>query len=375
MKPPLYDVFLCHNTEDKPAVSDIEERLRARGIRCWLDRHELRPGVRWKEFVETEWPRIGSMAVFLGPHGISEGQRHELENLVPAATPMQHIVPVLLATLPSSADPKTVVPDDLKKHVWIDCRDTRRDPIDALAWGIGGENPDVRLSLGNFYRGTDGLEDEALLEHLGTLTAKKHRVLPYPRGVREVLMKAFEDPLNPDNVIRFHDGQSVPKDAYGPRPSSKGGWSLDHVWPKAFGFLKDRRVISDLHNIAIADMRYNAGRGAGLFYDRRYDFDERETEIAPTRRFDPRGVIARASLYMAVRYQGKGKDPALVLDEREHVKGEPHIGSLETLLIWNRLARVTPAERNRNDLIAEAQGNRNPFVDRPEFADLIWYPV
>ncbi len=49
--------------------------------------------------------------------------------------------------------------------------------------------------------------------------------------------------------------------------------------------------------------------------------------------------------------------------------------SLETLLYWNRLARVTPAERLRNDRIADAQGNRNPFVDRPEFADLVWYPV
>jgi len=44
MKPMLYDVFLCHNSRDKPAVTDIEERLRGRGLRCWLDRHELRPG-------------------------------------------------------------------------------------------------------------------------------------------------------------------------------------------------------------------------------------------------------------------------------------------------------------------------------------------
>jgi endonuclease I len=39
------------------------------------------------------------------------------------------------------------------------------------------------------------------------------------------------------------------------------------------------------------------------------------------------------------------------------------------------LAAASRAERIRNDRIAALQGNRNPFVDRPEFADLLWYPV
>jgi TIR domain len=44
MKANLFDVFLCHNSLDKEIVTDIETRLRARAVRCWLDRHELRPG-------------------------------------------------------------------------------------------------------------------------------------------------------------------------------------------------------------------------------------------------------------------------------------------------------------------------------------------
>ena len=375
MKPLLYDLFLCHNTDDKPLVIDVEERLRARGIRCWLDRHELRPGVEWKMFVEQEWPRIGALAVFLGPNGVSEGQRYEIDNLIPSKKHNQYIVPVVLDSLPESVDARQVVPKDLAKYIWVDCRNHHVDPVDALAWGINGEDPEIRLSLGRLYRGADGLEDEALLAFLGETTAREHRVLSYPRDVRQVLMQAFEDPQNPDNVLRFHDGVSVPKSAFGPGQARGEGWGLDHIWPKAFGFPKNRRVFSDLHNIAIADMAYNSRRGAGLFYDRRYDSGEREAEIAPTRQHDARGIIARASLYMAARYQGKSKDPALVLDENPHVRGEPHIGSLETLLIWNRLARVTPAERKRNDLVANHQGNRNPFVDRPEFADLVWYPV
>jgi hypothetical protein len=33
---------------------------------------------------------------------------------------------------------------------------------------------------------------------------------------------------------------------------------------------------------------------------------------------------------------------------------------------------VDAAERRRHDRIAELQGNRNPFIDRPELADLLW---
>ncbi|MEL6186496.1 MAG: endonuclease [Myxococcota bacterium] len=222
----------------------------------------------------------------------------------------------------------------------------------------------------------DGLEDDALMRALGQLCRKGTRVLRYPREVREVVTRLFEDPADPSSVIRFHDGASVPKDAYYGRGTTDADrWSLDHIWPKAFGFKDHRGVISDLHNIAIADFTHNARRGAGLYYDRRLDHLARDVEIAPQRYFDPRGVIARACLYMTCRYQGDGGDPRLELDEREHVRGENHIGSRETLLLWNKLAPVTREERRRNDIIAETQGNRNPFVDRPSFADLIWFPV
>ena len=44
-----YDVFLCHNTKDKPQVIAIGERLKERGILPWLDIWEIRPGTRWQK--------------------------------------------------------------------------------------------------------------------------------------------------------------------------------------------------------------------------------------------------------------------------------------------------------------------------------------
>src|SRR6185295_1285333 len=39
-----YDVFLSHSAKDKVVVRPLAERLRADGLRIWLDDWELRPG-------------------------------------------------------------------------------------------------------------------------------------------------------------------------------------------------------------------------------------------------------------------------------------------------------------------------------------------
>ena len=372
----LYDTFICHNSLDKTLIEAIDGQLRARGIRCWLDRYELQPGKNWQKFINSEWPRIASIILCFGKNGISPGQQYELDHLVPASKKNQHIVPIILPDVPRSTDAHNLIPDKLKDRIWIDFRDPKINTTDALIWGINGENPFIRLSIGNYYRDTDGLEDSALKQSLYSIIRKGQNKLGYPKAVREAAMIAFEDPENDENVLLFNDNRSVPKSNYfGFGKRAPGCWNLDHIWPKAFGFQENQKIISDMHNIGLTDVAYNSRRGAGFFYDRRLDFREKETEVSPTRIFDPRGFIARACLYMEVRYQGFDKDPKLVLDEQQQVVGEPHLGSLETLLYWNRLARVTPAERKRNDIIAERQGNRNPFIDRPEFADLIWYPV
>jgi formylglycine-generating enzyme required for sulfatase activity len=41
-------VFLCHSSDDKPAVRDLYEKLTAYGIDAWLDEKKLLPGQQWK---------------------------------------------------------------------------------------------------------------------------------------------------------------------------------------------------------------------------------------------------------------------------------------------------------------------------------------
>jgi hypothetical protein len=48
----MSDVFLSHNSTDKPAVESLAHRLRAEGIEPWLDKWNLIPGNPWQEEIE-----------------------------------------------------------------------------------------------------------------------------------------------------------------------------------------------------------------------------------------------------------------------------------------------------------------------------------
>jgi hypothetical protein len=77
--------------------------------------------------------------------------------------------------------------------------------------------------------------------------------------------------------------------------------------------------------------------------------------------------------YMAVRYDGS--DPGSVDLELGDAPNQSRavFGKLTTLLQWHLDDPVSTEERRRNDLIHDRyQGNRNPFVDRPEFVAKIF---
>jgi len=87
-----------------------------------------------------------------------------------------------------------------------------------------------------------------------------------------------------------------------------------------------------------------------------------------------KGDIARAMFYMATRYDGS--DPGTIDLELDDNPSSPasagRFANLSTLLLWHQEDPVTEAERRIHQLIVNYQGNRNPFVDRPEFVARIW---
>jgi hypothetical protein len=59
-KAEIFDVFLCHNSEDKSAVREISQKLVREGIKPWLDVEQIRPGTTWQTVLGEQIKNIKS---------------------------------------------------------------------------------------------------------------------------------------------------------------------------------------------------------------------------------------------------------------------------------------------------------------------------
>lgn len=134
----VFDVFLCHNSADKPEVKEIAQQLKSRGILPWLDEWELPPGQPWQALLENQIARIKAAAVFVGSAGVGPWQEQELygflREFVSRKSP---VIPVLLPDAPE----KPELPIFLRAMTWVDFRVQDPNPLGRLIWGITGRRP------------------------------------------------------------------------------------------------------------------------------------------------------------------------------------------------------------------------------------------
>jgi hypothetical protein len=133
-----FDVFLCHNVGDKPAVMEIGRRLMATGILPWLDQWELRPGAPWQRLLEEQIANIQAAAVFVGREGIGPWQRQELDGFLREFN--KRGCPVIPVMLPGAGG-EPELPLFLRGMTWVDFRIADPDPLAQLIWGITGQRP------------------------------------------------------------------------------------------------------------------------------------------------------------------------------------------------------------------------------------------
>jgi tetratricopeptide (TPR) repeat protein len=135
-----YDVFLSHNSKDKPAVRQIAEALRdGRGLKVWLDEWDLPPGVPWQDELETIIRTVRSAAVLVGKDGLGPWEMPEMRAcLVEMVGRKLRVIPVLLPGTPSAPQ----LPMFLAQNTWVDLRGGITDEgLDRLQWGITGKKP------------------------------------------------------------------------------------------------------------------------------------------------------------------------------------------------------------------------------------------
>jgi len=194
-----------------------------------------------------------------------------------------------------------------------------------------------------------------------------------------------EDSTNTNNIIQIYTGWSIPKSYSG---SGTSQWNREHTWSKSHGNFGDSPIAgTDLHHLRPCDVTVNSAKG-------NKDFDNGGTpytDASPytgysgvtgcntdTDSWEPRSVekgdIARMILYMAIRYEGTDTSYNLEMQDTTPTTG-PFYGKLSTLLQWHVQDPPDSWERRRNNRIHERQGNRNPFVDHPEFVNMLWAPT
>jgi hypothetical protein len=76
-----FDVFLAHNSVDKPLVREISARLREQGLNPWLDEEQIPPGELFQEAIQKAIPHIKSAAIIVGKSGLGQWQVIELHTL------------------------------------------------------------------------------------------------------------------------------------------------------------------------------------------------------------------------------------------------------------------------------------------------------
>jgi hypothetical protein len=137
--PDGFDVFLSHNSRDKPIVEEIGARLRGEGLRVWLDKWELRPGFPWQEGLEEGLQASRAVAVFVGKDGLGAWQEPEMRAFI--ARSRREKVPVIPVLLPGCPDsPRLTL--FLEAFTWVDLSDgLTEDGLARLLWGITGTKP------------------------------------------------------------------------------------------------------------------------------------------------------------------------------------------------------------------------------------------
>jgi TIR domain len=135
-----YDVFLAHNSQDKPAVLAVAAALKRRGIRPWIDVEQIPPGRWFQDVIQAAILEVRSTAIFLGPGSLGRWQALELRAFVGQCVERQ--MPVIPILLPGVNEiPAALV--FLRELNWVSFQRSpnEEEPLDRLVWGITGRKP------------------------------------------------------------------------------------------------------------------------------------------------------------------------------------------------------------------------------------------
>jgi len=256
---------------------------------------------------------------------------------------------------------------------------TSYTPTDTYVRNNGVVVAEAAETTDSYYSGLDtNLNGTAFRREVASLITRTHVKQTTYDGLRNVFPSSDKDPYTPGNILWFYTGTSVPFNG-----SFNTGTNREHVWPKQAGkaFPKESECGSDSHHLRPANSSLNSSRSNNNFGEvpktngnivvengstsYKYLCYQANNTFYPGENY--RGATARVLMYVQTRWGDKFN--------LEFVLGtgfSKTIGDIEDLMKWHYQEPPTEEERLRNEAVFAIQGNRNPFIDHPEYATKIY---
>lgn len=186
-----------------------------------------------------------------------------------------------------------------------------------------------------------------------------------------LLLYGFSPNICPSSVSDDNDHRRRNKNEDGGGSSCE--WNREHTYAKSLGTpnLGTSGPGADAHHLRASDVQRNGERGSKKFGAGSGNSGSTGTYWYPGDEW--KGDVARMMMYMYLRYGSQ----CLPKNVASGVVNTSDTNMINLLLEWNAQDPVSQYEDNRNTYLGNSsntygQGNRNPFIDNPYLATLIW---
>ncbi len=270
-----------------------------------------------------------------------------------------------------------------------------------LAFGViaagGLNNKTVTADTQSYYAPITATGGNELLGQIHDLITTTHKYYASYNDCRDNAHTTDYAPGDEKSIIEFYTHETIVE--YTKTGSDAGRWNREHVWPKALsnGLWGTDGGGSDMHHIRPTEVKMNSGRegyrygevtnGQKIYSKTVSGSNSQLGGYQAAGAFEPldnvKGDVARIVMYVYTHYNtyqnvfgttnGNGNSKYFgTLNFTHIILAGSEAAAKEIILKWNELDPVDEIEERRNEEVYKIQGNRNPFIDHPEYADAIW---
>lgn len=235
-----------------------------------------------------------------------------------------------------------------------------------------------RTQLVSYAQSLKGKKKAELKTAIYNLTGKAN-TLSYGSGSNSTWWGFYVTDMDAEGYVI--DRYSNIKVKFGNRGSVASGMNIEHSFPKSWWGKEKNQAYEDLYNLMPSNSQANSSKsnfGMGIVTSVSYDNGCIKVGKGSdgTQLWQPaevwKGDFSRGYMYMATAYQN-------LTYEGEGLKSLQN-GTYPTLkewaytlyLKWMREDKVSQVEVDRNNAVADIQGNRNLYVDFPTLAEYVW---